>query len=420
MSTEEENKQIEFKIGMIGPSGSGKTSLLLAIYDEVSQRVHDNLSFCATNDETHEAMERGVNEFKSCLDVARNSKNGEFPAIPQIARTYDVQNYAFTLIISDEQNDASEHNGQNVLFSIKDYPGGWLGTKDFENTIVPELKECVTLLVPVSADIAMTWQETRGKRGTLLKKNALCRTKLQSDTVVKGIVKWIEYKVKNNSHAQLIFVPVKCEKYFNDNGGSLDQSKMLREAISELYIQEIESQLKKTHNTPEEVEKVNNLINCEIFSVDTYGIAELSNVLIKFNNQRQAEDLESSFRVRRHMGSSIHMKNAYELLINIVGFQVSIRKDDLTQQVNKQLNDLSKYEIGIGRTWRDYLLDLLFGRTPIPLSPQVQKEKTLEKSRKAVVPVSFALASLKAAFNQMENRQLEIKIIDNCDASSQQ
>lgn len=418
MSIEEKNEPIEFKIGMIGPRGAGKTSLLLAIFDEVSKRVQNNgFKFLTTNEGTNQAMNRCKSTFRSSIDVANNSKDSMF-VVPHLSNTESTTNYDFTLIIptnKDGDDDGeSESVGKNVQFSIKDYPGNLLGTKEFEEQIIPFLNQSVTLLVPISSDIAMTWQETRGKRDEM-EKNSLAHMKLQVDNVVSNIVQWIRYKVENNLHAQLMFAPIKCEKYFNDNGGTQDKSKELRNTVTELYLEELEAQLKEIYTIQKgdkqsidkkAIEKINELINCKIFSVDTYGIVELNSVVLKYDQEQKPYELESLFNKRPRMGNALKIKNAYELLIDIVGFQVNNVKNDLTQLANDKEIDLSDYMNGT-RSWSDYFRDVLFGMPFPDWSPREQKKKALEVLRKAIEPLSKAVDNLKDEFKLLKNRQLK-------------
>lgn len=397
---------IEFKIGMIGPSGAGKSSLLLAIYDEVSQRVvHNNLKFRATNEDTNKTMSRVQSQFRSSIDSAKYSSDDSF-VVPQLAASEQCDTYDFTLIIPG-QNYGSD---QNVQFSILDYPGGLLGTADFETKIAPFLNQCVTLLVPISADLAMTWFETLGKRGDVLKKNALARDGLQVGNVVRNIADWIKYKVEHELHAQIIFVPVKCEKYFNDNGGTSDQSRELVQAVCELYIRDLETQLKKTFTDQDNIEKVNRLINCKIFSVDTYGIAELKSVILTYNSKHDADGLESSFKRRHQMGNEIKMKNAYELLIDIVGFQVNEVLNDLKQLADNASANVTEYMKN--RSWYNWVKDSI-GPYTGGWGPLAKKKHELETLQRSIEPVRQALKGLRHDFNLMPNRQLIGDIIKN-------
>ena len=401
---------IEFKIGMIGPRGAGKSSLLLAIYDEVSQRVvHNDLKFRTTNEETNRTMNRVQSQFRSSIDSAKHSGDDSF-VVPQLAGSEQCDTYDFTLMIPSQSYDYAESVGQNVQFSVLDYPGNLLGTPDFEAKIAPFLNQCVTLLVPISADIAMTWYDTLGKRGDALSKNALAREKLQVGNVVRNIADWIKFKVENDLHAQIIFVPIKCEKYFNDNGGVLDQSQELVKAVSELYIADLETQLKKNFTTSSAIDKINHLINCKIFAVDTYGIAELRNVALTYNSKHEPDGLESSFRRRPQMGNDLKVKNAYELLIDIVVFQVHEIKNVLLASSENAENDITEYLKGRG--WYDWIKDSI-GSVGWMTSSLEKKRRELEELQKSIAPVSVALENLRKEFTRLPKRQLLGNIIKN-------
>ncbi len=304
---------IQFKIGMVAPSGSGKTSLVSAICSEVQERlISESLDFWAVGTATQKAMQKATEAFNEA--IIKPSKSFQPPAI---AATSQVNEYQFAVSLPD---------GQDIGFSILDYPGGMLGRSDFGNLITPFIIESVALLVPVSSEILMYWSQTNGKNDAKLSQfNTASNMLLDCDNVILAIKNWLAYKRKLGIPAQLFFVPVKCEKYFNDNGGKIDSHLKLQKAIFERYVEPLEM-------TAEDKK----LIQTNIFYVDTYGVLELKEISAIIQNGEPV--LNPIFQHRKYLGKKRRTKNAYELLMSILKFQVDNRFKE--QQI--KTSDLSK------------------------------------------------------------------------------
>ena len=306
METDNKSK-IQFKIGMIAPSGSGKTSLISAICDEIQKRLStdSSLEFWPVGTATQQAIQRA----NAVFNTAINNPSNLFQ-VPKLQPTADVSEFEFAVTLPKSK--------QEICFSILDYPGHYLGRAEFSRTVTPHLLESAALFVPISADILEYWNDTNGCLGTYNAEcNAVANYMLDCENVVSAVKNWIAQKREVGAPAQLFFVPIKCEKYFKDNGGDIDDHEKLTAAILERYIKPLEM-----------TSQDKSLIQTNIFYVDTYGVVELRNIDAVMAKDKEGKDqltLVPTFRRRMSLGKNRRTKNAYELLMSILQFQVKNR-----------------------------------------------------------------------------------------------
>ena len=343
----ETTSDTQFKIGMIAPSGVGKTSLLTAICDEVQRRIESEpLSFFPEGTKTNDAMKKA----RALFNTVINSSNNLFD-VPKFMPTSDITEYTYSVNVHPSN---TKEKTLDIRFSIMDYPGGMLKNVDeFNVEIMPHIRDSVALLVPISADILMDWSKTRNSNDPLIKqRNDAADKMLDVDNVLRAVTNWLEEKTRRKQSAQLFFVPVKCEKYFNDNGGQYDQSTELLNAIHERYI-------KPLALSPE----TRNLVQVNVFSIDTYGVVELRDVSTVMDNGEMI--LLSTFQRRINLERKLKTKNAYELLMNILKFQMNVLfkkirdlRDDYQDNLNKKIQASKSFE-----DEKEELLDAIAYRT---------------------------------------------------------
>ncbi len=385
---------IQFKIGMIAPKGSGKTALISAICSEVQERLaSEPLEFWPVGSSTQQAMQRA----NAAFNTAINSPNNLFE-VPKLQPTSDVQEYLFAVTLTE--------TGQTIGFSVLDYPGEMLGNSDFGSQVTPFLLESSALFVPISSDILMYWSDTKSLTDTINKKcNATADMTLDCDNVILAIKNWIAHKKRLGIPAQLFFVPIKCEKYFNDNGGSEDSHLKLQNAIFERYVEPLEM-------TAEE--KL--LIQTNIYYVDTYGVVALNNVEVVKAKDKDASEkvtLVPKFRRRNDQGKKRRTKNAYELLMGILKFQVENRfkaqqretaylsneKDVMIQKANVIRN---RYRIAQNKAKERKDSYSIFGYLLYTLIPDKELSRLEEEARRTYAQARSSDKSAAFVFDQYQ------------------
>ncbi len=316
--------QLDFKIGMIAPSKAGKTSLMTAIFHEMKKKLSGNaqgIQYWADSKATQNAISRAIAEFTMC------TASDDVFEVPRLAGTESASNYKFAFTVPVEAGT------QRLNIDIMDYPGGLLGTPEFEDTVRPHLDASSVLLVPIPADVLMEWHRTNGVNNTHAKKvNIKSQCMLEAATVVDVVKDWAKRRAMQRDASLLLFVPIRCEAYFDDNGGSKNESEILHEAVEKLYIGPL--------NLSAE-EKA--MVHIETHAVDTYGIVELRDISLM--NIAGSEELVSTFRKRLSCGNEISAKGAFEVLASVIRFRLNRYAKQLGMRREQLENDISERSI---------------------------------------------------------------------------
>ena len=291
---------LEFKIGMIAPSRAGKTTLLNAIYHETSNMLIGKGISMKPSDKPTQTT---INEV---LTTIENNLASNVWEAPTVGGTGEVHWYKFAITIG------TGSSMQKARVSILDYPGGYLGMEDFDAEIAAYLNQCSVMLVPVSSDYLMLWKNTLGKTDKISReKNKLASQALQKKDVSDAIKEWQSFRKDATDDSVLIFVPVKCEIYFNDNGGHYDESKALLDTVEEYY------RLDELAKEPK--------IHVEIRAVDTYGIVEQKDEdMDLYTDDEGKKHLKSEFCRRHALGNEIKTLGAFNILASVLDFHMNM------------------------------------------------------------------------------------------------
>ena len=316
---------LDFKIGMIAPTRAGKTTLMMAIFHEMQKKLSGNprgIQYWADGTATKNAISRALAEFSTC------TATDDIFEVPQIKSTESTSDYRFAITVPTEAGT------QRINVNIMDYPGGFLGTPEFSERVGPHLDESAALVVPIPSDILMEWKRTFKVNNTQSKKiNIAASTMLEVDTVTAVIADWLKRKADKQDSAVLVFVPLKCEGYFNDNGGTRNESVALHDAVKELYLSRLEL-----------TDSIRENIQIEIHAVDTYGIVELRDIALTSTDDG-SENLVSTFRKRLNQGNKIKSRGAFEILATVIDFRLACFAKTLNLQKNVLTSKIQ------GRSW---------------------------------------------------------------------
>lgn len=319
---------LSFKIGMVGPSKAGKTSLMTAILHETKNRLSGNprsIQYSSKTPATKNAIDRAIAEFKVC------TASGDIFAVPQLAGTESISNYEFAFTIPVDLGPS-----QRLDINIMDYPGGLFGSTDFDEHVRPFFNESEVLLVPIPADLLMEWKKTYKVNNDHAKKVGMAAYRmLDVNNVIEVVSDWAKRRADKKETSLLMFVPIRCEAYFNDNGGTRDESATLHEAVHQLYVDAL--QLDRDEDMKRNVQ-------IEIHAVDTYGIVELRDIEYVSKN----DYLVSTFKRRMCCGGTderceLQTKGAFEILSTIIQFhlkknakQLGIRVKELQKAIENR------------------------------------------------------------------------------------
>lgn len=219
--------ELAFRIGLVGPSRVGKTSLITALLRD-SQRLLQGTPVSLRPVGT--ATEKRIAQHRRELDGSLLA--GEFT--PGALRGTE-EPFTFQLLLD------SGVRGTGIRLELLDYPGGWLdpATRPHDRDADWQscqrfLQQCSVLVVPVDAAVLM--EPTSGAQ---LRAVPSILTTPEVGEVVRQWLK--ERNWRPDEPALLMLCPVKCESYFDDNGGRRDESEELLSRVRRVYADVIEA-----------------------------------------------------------------------------------------------------------------------------------------------------------------------------------
>lgn len=287
----EPHGQLGFGISVVGPSRVGKTSLVVSIIADAPRALAGLPAALRTRDTwTEEAVMRRRNELDGAV------RAGSFRR--QALRGTEREAY-YKLAL--ETGIA----GIAVHLTLLDYPGGWLSPGGRAARPEDTWRECrefmaqsTVLLVPVDSPVLMSATESEHHRAI---------PELLKISQVEAVAEeWAtERQYAEEEPALLLLVPMKCESYFADNGGSLDHSDVLFESVS------------KTYSRVRDVVRMNaphaQILYCPL---DTLGCVELSGDPAWVPDP-EADSLQLSAEFRVRPPGEISVKGAEDILIAV-------------------------------------------------------------------------------------------------------
>ena len=293
-ASNEAKKILFYKIGLIGPSRVGKTSIIAALLDEAQAALAGSRVSIKPfvdpdgNSPTKDRIRNTILDIKAGLDFSSFQPTGMGTADP----------FIFDLIMTIASGN-EEKNPAQLRFTILDYPGGWLekppqgdiGQQTWEKCKA-WIEDSSVIIVPIDANLIMEVNNQQTSKAS--------RELLQVFEVEQLARDWAKGRIKKRESESglLLFVPVKCETYFNDNGGNNDKSEELYKRIRNFYsdvIKAVEQEMSVKEEEPEEIPQSSRFIeklkedmskalsskppsySIEYHPVDTIGCIELAN-----------------------------------------------------------------------------------------------------------------------------------------------
>ena len=216
--------ELVYKIAMVGPTRVGKTSLITAVLSD-GQRLLQGSPVTIRPDGT--STERRIAQQHKQLAGALHA--GEFnPGALRGTQEW----FEFDLLLDPGVD------GAGIRLKILDYPGEWLNP-DTRRGREPEwdyckrfMREASVLLVPIDAAVLM--------EASLAAHRQAWPYILTTWEVQQVVMDWAAARARNpDEPALLMLCPVKCETYFDDNGGHRREDAELIERVRKVYAETI-------------------------------------------------------------------------------------------------------------------------------------------------------------------------------------
>lgn len=237
----------EFRFTLLGSRGAGKTTLISCILREARRMLPTGVSL-SPDDPTQARIARCENDLNGSID-AREFRPGA------MAPGMDVVEYRMSLNVDDHR----------LKFAVLDYPGGWLNPEfrpvgaDW-NRVEAWMLESSAIVIPIDAAALMSAEGQKGHAGAY--------TKLEIATVNELTTKWAAARAAKKLPSLLLLAPLRCESYFDDNGGKTDRSDELFRNFNQKYRQVMDDVKHQFRNDPA-------LLHLEYHPIDTIGCVEL-------------------------------------------------------------------------------------------------------------------------------------------------
>ena len=187
---------------MFGGRRCGKTSVLAAMQSCFEKEFgRSNLTISAADDDTLFTIEEKNREIASYFHNQGRSR--EFT--PDSNPTLDVLEYKFNIGLKNK-------TGENIVVNFIDYPGEWLADREKVKKITPLMSQSNIIIIAIDSPHLMEQTHSTAEEalGEFNDARNYCHR----------IGEWVKrhFSGESNLSAKMIlFVPLKCEKYYHRN-----------------------------------------------------------------------------------------------------------------------------------------------------------------------------------------------------------
>lgn len=216
------DKNVEIKVMMFGGRRCGKTSVLAAMQSCFEDKFgKTNLMIYADDDDTMISLEEKSNEISSYFH--NQGRNRSFT--PDSNATESKTEYCFHIDLKNKKTDG-------IVIKFIDYPGEWLDSKKYPDKykeLGEMVKEVHVIMIAIDSPHLMeqTHSDDEDAVGEFNDRRNYC----------SRIGTWIKrnFSEKSNLAAKMVlFVPLKCEKYYH-NGQMEILNKKIHKAYKEVF-----------------------------------------------------------------------------------------------------------------------------------------------------------------------------------------
>lgn len=203
----------ELKITMLGPTGVGKTSLLTVMYEQFESTIGRTNLQITPDEESSAILQERLVELKSLLDnfeATGGIQNTEAPAGPESLRSF-----GFGLGKKGKESSLQLH--------FRDYPGGYYAAKatpEERKFVKNLLTECVAVIIAIDAP-------------ALMEANGRWHDAINRPQQITDLFKTAYQEL--DSPRLVIFAPVRCEKYMQDEKSTTELMRRVKEGYAKLF-----------------------------------------------------------------------------------------------------------------------------------------------------------------------------------------
>lgn len=345
--------EIKWQITMLGPSRVGKTSLVTALQLSAKQFFRGTaISVEAVDKVTRDAFRHNNDQMTGELAARRFSPD----SLPG-----DEEEHEYQLAVDPGVKDIAERQ----ILSFIDYPGGWISDGEHESIVREHLANSPAVIIPIDATLIMSARSVHMGH---------VATALELDAVADHVRLWAKTRREEGDPTRLVLAPIKCESYFNDNGGRVDQSETLLQRTRALY-HDVVSAYRDEAGSKAPV----------LYApVDTIGPIEIMDVQWSVDAGGHTR-MTPTYRVRTDVHgrpATRSVRGAEPILAHLVRDLVELREQAIRQErseAEKKVKDLKKEEKKRRSGWWSRMWDNLSGASERRKSQTKAEKKRIEQ-----------------------------------------
>jgi len=264
----------ELKITMLGARGVGKTSILTALYEQFASTIGKVGLQLTPDDESINLLQRRLEQLKALLD--------DFEATGGLEGDENPQSFKFDL--------GKKAARPSLKLVFHDFPGGYLNQNP--QFVKEALIDCIAVLIAIDAPALM---EARSRWHEMINKP-------------KQITNFFQQTYVDLQEPRLvIFVPVRCEKYLQNEKDANDLLHQIKDKYAELL---------ELFNS----ENLRNKVVCVVTPVQTVGTVVFSRI--------EEKDKRPHFHFRKISHDAEYKpQDSDQPLLYILSFILKLRYD---------------------------------------------------------------------------------------------
>jgi len=310
-------------IGLAAPWGIGKTSVVAALLEEANEVLAGTPVSVDVAGPTRKRLNQLNNQIRGHLRAKEFVPGG-------IQGTQDVSRFSLDINAVGTE--------KKFTLEIMDYPGGLLDSQEGEQweQVKRWLRQADVLMLPIDAALLMEAITPKHHRQLEEVLNI-------SEMEALASREWAKQRVHGGrGPGTLVLVPVKCETYFADNGGTVDRSMRLYERVMDRYGPVVSAVVREAADT--------RVVYCP---VDTLGCVEV--VRVEWGKD-SLDRPRSHYRVRGQ--PTLSRRGAADLFVMLVDQMLSAAQGeqaDRAQEVREAADlarELAEEDFGaLGNFW---------------------------------------------------------------------
>lgn len=313
-------------VTMLGPSRVGKTSLLTALQVAANEYFAGTPVRVEPEDEiTRRAFADNNRIMISELKARRFS--------PLLKGDEEERTYGLTVSAGVDTH--------RLVLRFQDYPGGYLSTAK-SSRVTELLADSPTAIIPIDATLLMEAGDDNSLE---------IMTGLGLVEVEEQVRMWAKTRKQAGDRTRLLLVPVKCESYFNDNGGQYNEADKLFKMVQKYYGSLVEVYRQESGRGP-----------LMYAPVDTIGPIELMDVTW-VDSESGVRRMKPEYSVRSDAyGAPLprKIKGAEPVLAHLVKDVLTVQDEALRLvelEADRELTDIEKQNLRRRSNWFKRFLD---------------------------------------------------------------